>query len=715
MFNVGDLITGTNSNTYAYTNDESLCIVTEIRSSEEIMALIVAHNSCTNQIGDSYPVHPGDFKLCTLEDFIKTYPLVNVMNNLDAKLNEIKSMEEKKKMELGMNKEKIGSYTLPILEKDALRNEIITLLIEYNYNPTDAGVNAILDEWISNKGWMINLFKQHPNYNGKYQVAFDADYQRKCDVSVLSDFGFWIENKTIKLLKETVLGKFSFGEVNNIYSKLNSVLYYIGIIHGEGYEKITVDGRTREELIKEMDRWSKKYREYIDSSDIYIDENIAYTMESHNNATNLRRVSRMVRNYIEPIANDDFAEKINKYFPTVKAVTGQKVSRIINKICKLTGLDKEPDFNREFAKYSDAINPLAIKRHTVLSCHPVDYLTMSFGNSWASCHTIDKQNRRNMPNDYSGCYSSGTLSYMLDESSFVFYTVDKSYAGNELELQDKINRNMFHMGEDKLIQARVYPQTTDGESGIYKQIREIAQKVISDCLNVPNMWTNVKGTSECSNMTYSEGTHYRDYESFSDCNVSYLKNGEDIHKNTNYINVGHDPICPCCGEVHDYKEAIECQNCYTDKYTCENCETSHNREDMHEIDGYWYCNSCCFYCEYHEEWELYPGDSTYVRNYGRVCDNALSREDDFYYCEGCNEYFYDGNGDAIHTEDGTWFCDEDCAENAGYRYVKSYGWYKSDELYYCEECDEWVHTNDWDSEHECCVNCVPEKDEREAV
>jgi len=712
MFNVGDLITGTSSNTYAYTNDESLCIVTEIRSSEEIMALIVAHNSYTNRIGDSYPVHPGDFKLCTLEDFIKTYPLANVINNLDVKLNETKSMEEKNKMELRMDKDKIGSYELNAEEREALRTEIKDLLDEYYYHPTDAGVNAILDEWIKNKGWMVNLFKKHPNYNGKFQIAFDCNYQRKCNTQALGDFGYWLERQANHVLKEIVLGKFTYGEVYEFYNKINSILYNISNIRSHGGRNILVDGRTEQELKAEQTKWYEKYREYNNSEEIYIDNCIAYSKESYHEKVGLYRISCLIRDYKESVADEYFAERVNKYLPKVKAVAGQKTSRIIGKICKLTGLDKLEDYNREYAKYCDAINPLAIKRHTVLSCHPIDYLTMSFGNSWASCHTVDKYNRRGMPNDYSGCYSSGTLSYMLDGSSFVYYTVDKAYNGNEYELQPKINRNMFHMGEDKLIQARVYPQSSDGEDGIYKQIREISQKVISDCLEVPNMWKNTSGTSVCDAVIDSYGTHYRDYTHFSNCNVSYLKFENSESKNMNYIIVGHDPICPCCGEKHEYQEAIECEDCYVDEYTCACCGARHDRSDMHEINGQWYCNSCCFYCEYHEEWESYPDDSIYVRDYGRVCDNALSYGDDFHFCESCDEYFYN-NGDAIYTEDRKWFCDESCAESAGYRYVESDGWYKSDELYYCEECDEWVHTSGWNSEHDCCVNCVPDEDEEE--
>ena len=709
MFEVGQLVTGNERNTYGCTNQKSLCLIIRKNDRENIEVLIVAH-ATRSLSSNTYSVYFDYFKECTLEDFLRKYPDANVNEELlNEKLNEIKNMEEKKKMELRMNKEKIGNYTLSVLEKDALRNQIITLLEEYDYDPTEKGVNAILDEWIANKGWIINLFKQHPNYNGKYQITFDSDYQRNCNTQALCDFGYWLEEKSRNVLKEIVIGKFSYIEVYRIYNKLELVLRYAGCICDHGYNAI-ISGKTVKELKEERNKWYEKYKVYSNSDDIYIDDDVAYSMESYGMKCGLYRISRIIRNYQHSIADEDFAEKINKCFPKVKAVAGQKVSRIINKICKLTGIDKEPDFNREFAKYSDAINPLAIKRHTVISCHPVDYLTMSFGNSWASCHTIDKHNKRGMPNNYSGCYSSGTESYMLDGSSFVFYTVDKSYDGNEYELQDKISRNMFHIGEDKLVQARVYPQTTDGESGIYKQIREITQKVVADCLGVPNMWTNVKGTSECEEVIISKGTHYIDYENFSDCNVSYLKD-ENSEKNTDYITVGHDPICPCCGKEHDYKEAIECEACY-EEYTCEHCGASHDRSEMHEINGSWYCANCCFYCEYHGEWERYPDDSIYVRNYGRVCDNALNYGDDFFFCVNCNEYFYD-DGNAIHTEDDKYFCNEDCAESAGYRHVEDYGWYPKDELYYCDECGKWVLPKDWNDDHVCCNDCALEKDEED--
>jgi hypothetical protein len=339
---------------------------------------------------------------------------------------------------------------------------------------------------------------------------------------------------------------------------------------------------------------------------------------------------------------------------------------------------------------------------------------MSFGNSWASCHTIDKQNKREMPNDYSGCYSSGTLSYMLDGSSFVYYTVDKDYNGSELELQDKINRNMFHIGEDKLIQARVYPQTTDGETGIYRQIREIAQKVISDCLGVPNMWVNRKGASECKSVIDSYGTHYRDYLHFSDCNVSYLK-GDDNLLNDNVIEVGHDPICPNCGDYHSTEECIECEGCYEDEIECADCGSYHSRSEMREIDGEWYCNDCVFYCDYHDEYE--HGSYTYVENYGRVCGSGLDWGD-FYCCEHCGDYRH--RDDMILTVDDSWFCCDSCAERDGYMELDG-EWYPESEIHTCEHCGQLVHINDWDYDYDCCNDCVEEiraeieAEEREAI
>ena len=706
MFRVGDLVTGVDESPYGCTSEYSLCVVDEIIDDSSMNVTVVIHKDgdwgrCTNT-----SVEKEFFKHCTYEEFMQTYPEAEFIRGWSlARLNEIintTSNKEEKKVELKMDKETIGSYTLTDEEKASLREEMMKLLVEYDYDPTDSALNIIIDTWIKNKGWMVNLFKKHPNYNGKYQIVFDTDYNRVTNKNEIYQFSDYVRRVSRDMFRvEKQIGKFSYYECRKIYRKLNDLADSLSFLIRIGYNPV-IDGKTAKQWEAERLRWKEKYEEYVDTCKIDCDE--AFDREKWDIDDKLYYITCLINEMGEHIADEDFADNINRRMPEVKAVNGQKVSRIVGKIAKITGIDKDENWNRQYAKYCDAINPLSIKRHTILSCHPVDYLTMSFGNSWASCHTIDKHNKRGMPNDYSGCYSSGTLSYMLDESSFVYYTVDKSYNGNEYELQDKINRNMFHMGEDKLIQARVYPQATDGEKGIYKQIREIAQKVISDCLGVSNMWVNVKGTEECKYSIHSHGTHYRDYTNFSDCNVSYLKYEEDnTYRNKNRIHVGHDPICVHCGYKYDWAEAVECQDCYEDNVTCYNCDHTYDRDDMHYIDGEWYCEDCCFYCEYHEEWEV--GDYTYVENYGRVCDYALENGD-FYRCEHCYEYHYDD--DHIEAEDGTTFCCESCAEREGYMMLYDVRWYPEDDVYYCEHCERYVHRDDWNSELECCIDCEDE-------
>ena len=141
------------------------------------------------------------------------------------------------------------------------------------------------------------------------------------------------------------------------------------------------------------------------------------------------------------------------------------------------------EYEREFAKFADAINPLTIKRHTCLSLHPVDFLLQSNGNSWRSCHYIGDNA------DDAGCYCTGTVSYMLDPTSMVFYTVSGTYDGDYIEHEKKITRNMFAYENGILLQQRIYPQATDGSDDIYKQYRNIVQEIFAYCEDQPNLWT----------------------------------------------------------------------------------------------------------------------------------------------------------------------------------------------------------------------------------
>ena len=225
----------------------------------------------------------------------------------------------------------------------------------------------------------------------------------------------------------------------------------------------------------------------------------------------------------------------------MKPTVGTKSTRWINKIIKNAYPEIYNDelYNRKFAKFADAVNPLTIKRHTCLSLNPTDFLLQANGNSWRSCHYIGDSV------DEAGCYCSGTVSYMLDKVSMVFYTVSGDYNGNEIEHEKKITRNMFAYEKGKLLQQRIYPQATDGSDDIYKQYRNVVQEIVAFCESKPNLWSvNHSAISYCKE---GEGsTMYHDWlrQSSSLSSISLLR-GFDEYASKKLV-IGAKPLSIRC-------------------------------------------------------------------------------------------------------------------------------------------------------------------------
>ena len=508
-------------------------------------------------------------------------------------------------------------------EKDFLVSEMKDLLEEYDYKYTTTALKRIIDTWATEKADLITHFKKHPNYmEGKFLIAFTSDFSRDVDTEGVRRFANWLSSNMYRLYE---------------------------------YLPEDVDKQRREEC-----------KAYLPDG--------MYCWLCY-------RLKEIEVQFLDEVME----ETINNIFPFAHAHKGQKVSRVVNKICTYLGFSKMDDYNREYAKFADALSPITIKRHTVLSINPLDYLTMSFGNSWASCHTIDKRNKRRMPNSYEGQWSSGTVSYMLDGTSMVFYTVDGGYNGTDYWTQSKINRQMFHWGEEKLIQSRLYPQDNDGNTAGYTPFRNIVQNIMSVIYDFPNLWTFKTGTGPASEFIYSKGTHYRDYNNYNNCSCSRIKGSI----NENGITVGHDPICIECSCAHDNNENINC--CTNYGTVCADCGcTIDDEDDEHWINGEVYCDDCVYYCECCEE---------YVREATRVDDEWICESclDEYYTrCDDCDEWIYRDNGYYIESRD-IYVCD-DCYNNS-YRY--------------CEECGEDYHIGDmtWVDElgRYVCDDCAEEK------
>lgn len=370
-----------------------------------------------------------------------------------------------------------------------------------------------------------------------------------------------------------------------------------------------------------------------------------------------------VCNFIQTIETQFFHEdmkdridEINLLNENYKLRTNMKSSKAIGKICREEGWDKIDGFNQKYATLCDCLSPIKVKRHTVISLNPIDFLLMSNGNSWESCHDIDRAD------EDPGCYSSGSISYMLDKFSFVFYTVDASYDGNKIELEPKIQRQMFAYNNDTILQLRLYPQNNDsGSTVIYNDIRAIVQKVISDCLGKPNLW--VKSSKSASEITTkgSGATCYPDWKDGNPgsdlCTISIHKEKEDKENLPTFI-LGEEPICVNCGNLHLTSDYISCCG---KLYFCEDCGRAIYGNEAIWIDtGYGeepYCEDCVTRCDecgdYHRNNDINKVDG---RN---VCDHCIEFGS-YYTCVECGVVHY--VDDIYFTEEDIPYCLE-CYEN----------------------------------------------------
>lgn len=487
-------------------------------------------------------------------------------------------------------------------ERQYLIDEMIKLLSKYGYNYSLDALNNIIDEWAEQKSELITAFMNHPKYvEGKFMIAFSQDYQRPLDISEVLNFERYIINN-------------AFETCENYQPEEIKKQYEAGVFPFTTH---------------------KVYALFADLSS----------------------------NFRETYVNERMKEIVNNALPEVRIHIGEKTSRVINKICQYLGYSKHPSYNQKFARCADALNPITIKRHTIISINPLDYLTMSFGNSWSSCHTIDKNNERGMPNNFSGCYSSGTISYMLDESSIVFYTVDASYDGNDFWAEPKITRQMFHFSNNKLVQGRLYPQDNPDDN-TYSQYRNIIQEQLALVFNFNNLWRLQKGYEVMRDNIQTRGTHYCDYLQYQNCTLSTISE----LSNDNKVNIGASPICIRCGKRHDVEGNID--HCST-IITCACCgRIIEDEDDARWIDGSAYCDDCSYICEdcgsavlkddayyvngsekyicdycYSKYYticedcqEVVPKSSIhYMENGDCICDNCY---DNYYVCDGCNQIYH---------------------------------------------------------------------------
>lgn len=258
-----------------------------------------------------------------------------------------------------------------------------------------------------------------------------------------------------------------------------------------------------------------------------------------------------------------------------KCAAGQKTSRIIGKLCRQFGVDGHDRYNAVFAQLSDALNPLQMLKTALLSLHPCDFLEMSNkDNTWTSCHNLED-----------GSYQAGALSYMTDEVSMIFFTVDPDVTDHFYRAPRR-SRQMFFYQDGMLFQSRLYPSDLSEPMDLY---RNVVQKALSVCLGVPNRWV-LKRKREEVNTYCSSGEGSRQYPDYNyHGNVSLLK----AVPKYGHFTVGKPSLCVCCG--NPYRNGyLKCQ--CEDVVVCKDCGQTVPKRNARYIEDAYHCNACLHIC-----------------------------------------------------------------------------------------------------------------------
>lgn len=423
---------------------------------------------------------------------------------------------------------KWGAYT----DTNKLVDDIMALLTKYSHRNTEHGVCVMLDTYFTNKEPLIQLLKEVDGFDSNLRLIIHKDFDRLPNADD-------IERKISSLRRVIEAGRFFLSKTDDAGKTFTDYLK-VGVM------RFDIKQLGDYEFIKKL----KTVRENLDEFD-----DDGYTRKSREKQGKFSNATYIFDKIASTSLSETNAAKICEALESKKYPAGLKTSRAFNRMCEELGVTAHKQYNKWFAEYSDLVAGGTRALDFVVSLNPYDYLTMSFGNSWSSCHTIDKSNHRGMPNNYSGAYCGGTTSYMLDANSIITYVIEK---GGDPQTCGKIYRNMFHYEKETLVQGRVYPQGNDGATDLYEIFREYMHNVLNTAIKPEDSTWVVVTKGDCSEHTASSGAHYTDYMRYGDCNVSHLRsttNGDKI------VHIGHRGICPYCGETYTRSDRLSHECC----------------------------------------------------------------------------------------------------------------------------------------------------------
>lgn len=549
-----------------------------------------------------------------------------------------------------------------------ISERIYDIMARDDYQPDMVFCEQMANECRDNKQNLIEVLRNHPQWDEEnLRIHFKADIERSQDT---------------RLARQKLCELCDF-IMNAVYTKRRSLRAKVNRIGNQwsGVDTIEVSAVDFFNDPDAVETYKSLSEEMVQVDLFY---NIGVTIYS--------KADFFIQTYIPDEAVAAVTNKMagesgylpSEVIPKLRLHKGQKATKAAWGLLQQFGFDtllspeQKSDGLRLYSQYTDAMNPITVERHTVLSVNPVDFMQMSNGNSWSSCHHIGTGYREH------GGWAAGSFSYAYDTQTMIFYTVDGRIADEDVEAVPKITRQVVFWNGMTLLGSRVYPQEWDGDNQMYAQHRQIVEKIMADALGAPNFWRKVP--QECIDYR-TNGFHYRDYECHNYPAYEIIgREPEDPEHATRHFDIGsNQPICLCCGDYLDEESYPVCSSCEErNRQACADCGEMFDEDDLYEVidsdgDAIFVCRDCrdnsyC-YCDYDEQY--HPDDEcTYIDHFGYVYDGDLENSEDFAKCEDCGDWVYIGYGSEGYTEvEDFGFVCSDCLEK--------------DDYFQCADCGEW--------------------------
>lgn len=373
------------------------------------------------------------------------------------------------------------------------------------------------------------------------------------------------------------------------------------------------------------------------------------------------KYEKIIYNLTTKITSSEVTEEMLEYIKEHKESygefrirKGQKITKVFRKMLD-AGIKEDKKYRnddslftyieREYAKFADYTKPAELKRNLYLSINPADFLLMSNGNSWSSCHYFD------------GCHRGGTLSYALDRSSMILFTTEAKENIYDV-LERKINRQVYCYQNAQLLQSRLYPSYNDLNKA--KLYRNLVEEIICECTGMDNLWFVRSDVNKFNVDSYGD-LHYPDWH-YSDYNTRFCINKGFINDDLTSIKVGSDGACPVCGDAIEESESFHCYSHGNNRTECACCGEWYDSDDCEEfyINGEWVnvCWRCreddrIIWCARCDSWH-YEENMTVTVDGHMLCTSCIEYVSQ---CDHCEEYCryesnlnlaYDANGNEIY-------------------------------------------------------------------